>query len=75
LGVRFPAEAGNFSLLHRIKTGSEAHPASYPMGFRLSSLGVKRPRHEAKHSTPSSAEVKENVELYVHHHTSSWLGV
>jgi hypothetical protein len=32
--VRFPARAGNFSLHHRIQNGSEAHPASYPMGTR-----------------------------------------
>jgi hypothetical protein len=31
--VRFPAEAGNFSL-HRVQNGSAAHPASYPMGTR-----------------------------------------
>jgi hypothetical protein len=30
--VRFPAEAGNFSLHHSVQNGSEAHPASYPMG-------------------------------------------
>jgi hypothetical protein len=32
--VRFPAGAGNFSLHHRVKNGSETHPASYPMGTR-----------------------------------------
>jgi hypothetical protein len=32
--VRFPAEAGNFSLHHRIQTGCGAHPASYPMSTR-----------------------------------------
>jgi hypothetical protein len=32
--VRFPAWAGNFSLHHRVQTGSGAHPASYPMGTR-----------------------------------------
>jgi hypothetical protein len=32
--VRFPAGAGNFSLHHRVQNGSEAHPASYPMGTR-----------------------------------------
>jgi 6-phosphogluconolactonase (cycloisomerase 2 family) len=31
--VRFQAGAGNFSLHHRVKNGSGAHPASYPMGF------------------------------------------
>jgi hypothetical protein len=39
--VRFPAEAGNFSLHHRIQNGSEAHPASYPMGTRGSFPGDK----------------------------------
>jgi hypothetical protein len=33
-GVRFPAGAGNFSLHHRVKNGSGAYPASYPMGTR-----------------------------------------
>jgi hypothetical protein len=39
--VRFPAEAGNFSLCHRVQNGSGAHPASYPMGTRGSSPGGK----------------------------------
>jgi hypothetical protein len=30
------------------------------------SLGVKRPGREADHSSPSSAEAKESVELYLH---------
>jgi hypothetical protein len=38
--VRFPAEAGNFSLHHRIQNGSGAHPASYLMG-----RGVKLSTH------------------------------
>jgi hypothetical protein len=32
--VRFPEGGGNFSLHHRVKNGSGAHPASYPMGTR-----------------------------------------
>jgi len=37
------------------------------------SLGVKRPGREADHSPPSSAEVKECVELYFHSpNTSAW---
>jgi len=36
-----PAVAGNFSLHHRVQTGSEAHPASYPMGTRGSFPGGK----------------------------------
>jgi len=40
------------------------------------SLGVKRLGREAQHSPPSSAEVKEFVELHLHsHNTSSWHGV
>jgi hypothetical protein len=41
IGVRFPAEVGNFSLHHRVQTGSGTHPASYPMGTRGSFLGNK----------------------------------
>jgi hypothetical protein len=32
IGDRFPAGAENFSLRHRVQTGSGAHPASYLMG-------------------------------------------
>jgi hypothetical protein len=32
--IRFPAEAVNFSLHHRVQNGSGAHPTSYPMGTR-----------------------------------------
>jgi hypothetical protein len=51
--VRFPAGAGNFSLHHRVKNGSGAHPAPYPMGTMGSF-----PRGKADHSLPSSAQVK-----------------
>jgi hypothetical protein len=39
--VRFPPEAGNFSLHHRVQNGSGAHPASYPMVIRCSFPGGK----------------------------------
>jgi hypothetical protein len=66
---------GNFFLHHRVQHGSGAHPASYPMGTRGSFPGVKRQGREADHSPPSSAEVKEWVELYIHSpHTASWHG-
>jgi hypothetical protein len=40
------------------------------------SLGVKRQEREADHSPPSSAEVKEYVELYLHSpNMPSWHGV
>jgi hypothetical protein len=39
------------------------------------SLGIKRPGRKADHSPPSSAEVKECVDLYFHFpNTSSWRG-
>jgi hypothetical protein len=49
-----------------VQNGSGAHPASYPMSTRGSFPGVNRPGHEADRSPPSSAEVKECVELYFH---------
>jgi hypothetical protein len=61
--VRFLTGAGNFSLHHRIQNGSGAHPASYPMGIRGSVPGSKAIGRKADHSPPSSAEVKECVEL------------
>jgi hypothetical protein len=57
--VRFPAGAGNFSLHHRVKNGSRAHPASYQWVPGALSLGVKRSGREADHSPSSSAQVKE----------------
>jgi hypothetical protein len=39
--VRFPVGVANFSLHHRVQTGSGAHPASYPMGTRCSFPGCK----------------------------------
>jgi hypothetical protein len=66
MGFRIPEEAGNFSLHHRVQTGSGAHPASYPMCAGNLPLGVKRLRRKAVYSPPSSAEVKECVELYLH---------
>jgi hypothetical protein len=73
--VRFPAVAGIFSLYHRVQNGSGAHRASYPTGKRGSFPRVRRPEREADHSPPSSTEVKECVELYLHsRNTLSWRG-
>jgi hypothetical protein len=67
--IRFPAEAWNFSLHYHVQNGSEAQQGAL-------SLGVKWPGREANHSPPSSAEVKECVELYVHSpNTPSWRGI
>jgi hypothetical protein len=40
-GVQVPAGAGDFTLHHRLQTGSGAHPVSYPMGTRGSFCGGK----------------------------------
>jgi hypothetical protein len=37
--VRFPAEAGNFSLHHRVQNDSGVHPPSYPVSTRGSFAG------------------------------------
>jgi len=39
--VQFPVGDGNFSLHHHIQNGSGAHPASYPIGTRVSFAGGK----------------------------------
>jgi hypothetical protein len=57
-GLRVPeGAAGNFSLRHRVQTGSGAHPASYPMATRGSFSGGKA-AGAWNHSPPSLAEVK-----------------
>jgi hypothetical protein len=49
---------GNFSLHHRVQTGSGAHPASYQwVSGSLFTRGVKRPGREAELSPQFSAEV------------------
>jgi DNA-binding sugar fermentation-stimulating protein len=55
-----------------VQVGSGAHLASYTMGTG-SFPGVKRPGRGVKHSHPSSAEIKERVELYHYSHSGpSW---
>jgi hypothetical protein len=55
---RFLAGARNFSLQHRAQNGSGAHQPPIQWAPGALSLGVKRPRREADHPPPSSAEVK-----------------
>jgi hypothetical protein len=75
IGVRIPAGAGKFlfDTVSRPALGPTQPPIQWVIG--LISLGVKRPKRETGHSPPSSAEVKECVELYLHStNTSSWRG-
>jgi hypothetical protein len=55
---------GGARFLAPVQTSSEVHPASYTMGT-VSFPGVKRPGRAVDHPTPSRAEVKENVQLYL----------
>jgi hypothetical protein len=57
--ARSQAEAKDFSSSLCVQTGSEAHPASCTMGTGDSFPGAKaRPRRDADHSPPSSAELE-----------------
>jgi hypothetical protein len=55
-----------------VQTGSEAHPASYPMVTGGSFPGVKRPGREADHSPPASVEVKKCGSIHPLHQKPSW---
>jgi hypothetical protein len=61
----------DFYVLHSVQTSSEAYPASYSAGTAAGFLGVKRPGREADHSSPSSAEVKNDGAIRPLPHTSS----
>jgi hypothetical protein len=57
--ARSPTGAEDFSSSPCVQTGSGAHLASYPMGTGGPFPGGKaRPGRDADHSSPSSAEVK-----------------
>jgi hypothetical protein len=62
-----------FTTASRTALGPSQPPIQWVQGPL--SVGVKRPGREADHSSPSSAEVKEWLELYIHSpNTPSWLG-
>jgi len=62
-----------FTTASRTALGSTQPPIQWVPGAL--SLGVKQLGHEADHSPPSRAKVKECVELYLHsHNTPSWCG-
>jgi hypothetical protein len=62
-----------FTTASRMALGPTQPPIQWEPGAL--SLGVKRPGREADHSPPSSTEVKERVELYLHSPgTHSWRG-
>jgi hypothetical protein len=64
--IRFPAGAKDFSSILCIQTGSGAHSTSCPMGTGGPFPGGKaRAGRDADHSPPSSAEVVNELELYL----------
>ena len=61
-GERIPVGAWSST---PVQTGPGAQPAFYTKGTG-SFLGVKRPERDVDHPLPSSAEVKERVEVYLY---------
>jgi hypothetical protein len=62
-----------FTTASRTALGPTQPPSQWVPGTL--SLGVKRPGHEAHHSPPPTAKVKERVELYLYSpNTLSWGG-
>jgi hypothetical protein len=53
-----------FSTLSRLAIGSIQPPIQWVLG--AFSLGIKRTGLEADHSPPTSAEVKINMDVYIH---------
>jgi hypothetical protein len=64
--VRFPAGGWEFFSSPPRQERLWGPPSLLSNGYQGLSLGVKRPGREADHSHPSSVEVKEWVELYLH---------
>jgi hypothetical protein len=65
LDDRSPTGA-DFSSSPCVQTGSEAHPASNPVGTGGSFPGDKeRPGRDADHSPPPSTQVKNELDLYL----------
>jgi hypothetical protein len=69
--VRFPA-GQDFPPIHRVQTGSGAHPPSYVIGIEGDSPWVKQLGREADHSPPCSADVKNGAAKSPLSHMRSW---
>jgi hypothetical protein len=71
-GDRYSAGAKDFFVLHNIQTGSGATQPPIKWVIDVLSLGVKRQGREAANSPPFSPEVKNNGNIYLLLHKSSW---
>jgi hypothetical protein len=56
-----PGRSKDFYFLHRVQTGSGAHPASYLMKNGGTLLGVTREGREADHLSPSNVDVENDA--------------
>jgi hypothetical protein len=66
VGVQVPMES-RISSSPRRPDWLWGPPILLANGYRGAlSLGIKRPGHKADHSSPTCAEVKKNVDLYIH---------
>jgi hypothetical protein len=72
--VRFPAEAGNSSVLQSIQTGSGAHSASYSMGTGDSFLKGKAEGAWSSQLTAISAKLKNGGAIPPLPQETSWFG-
>jgi hypothetical protein len=61
--VRFLAKIRDFSVLHSLQTGSEAHPATYLVGTGGSFPGGKEVGYEYDYAPPSSSKVKNGADI------------
>jgi hypothetical protein len=64
--ITFTVEARDFSLLHNVQTGSEAHPASYKMGTGDFSLRVMCNRGVKLTTHLNLVQRLRMVELHLH---------
>jgi hypothetical protein len=72
-GIRIPVGAGNFSLHHRVQTGSGVRPASHLMDIRGSFPGGKAAGAWSWPLTSIYCRGQEWVDLYLHFpNTPSW---
>jgi hypothetical protein len=58
MSLDFQYEQKLFLSLQRVQAGYGAHLTSCSKGTGSSSLGIKQPRLEAEHRTPTSTEIK-----------------
>jgi hypothetical protein len=65
IATRYGLEGPGIEFSVPVQTGSGVYLASCTMGTG-SFPGVKRPGRGVEHSPPSSAEIKERIELYLY---------